>query len=176
MLSEIRGYTKKVLYHEACGAWLGGLEGRHSTEAMKFHNQWTMFGNFIVVGSFLQVEVLMNKEDLPMPRRNTAGFRRRRQAEAALDIKTIYSLVMQDMKTKFAAKELTDEQKTEATRVITETQKMLGDSSFSVLGLERGDKSQSEVLEVLAEYRDAGNMTEAQNNAIKKLAVDTQVC
>merc|ERR1712002_435602 len=63
----------------------------------------------------------------------------------------------------------------DATRVITETQKMLGDTSFSVLGLERGDKSQSEVLKVLAVYRDAGNMTEAQNNAIKKLAVDTQV-
>merc|ERR1712002_307054 len=63
----------------------------------------------------------------------------------------------------------------DATRVITETQKLLGDTSFTVLGLERGDKSQSEVLGVLAEYKDAGNMTEGQNTAIKKLAVDTQV-
>merc|ERR1719431_278871 len=173
MLSDIRGYTKEVLYHEACGAWLGGLEGRSSTEAIKFHSRWTMFGNFIVVGSFLQVEVLMNKVGLPVPR--TGGFRRRRQADTGLDIKTIYSLVMQDMKTKFDVKELTDEQKTEATRVITETQKLLGDTSFTVLGLERGDKSQSEVLGVLAEYKDAGNMTEGQNTAIKKLAVDTQV-
>merc|ERR1719431_1234412 len=173
MLSDIRGYTKEVLYHEACGAWLGGLEGRSSTEANKFHSQWTKFGNFIVVGSFLQVEVLMNKVGLPVPR--ITGFRRRRQADTGLDIKTIYSLVMQDMKTKFDAKELTDEQKTEATRVITDTQKLLGDTSFTVLGLERGDKSQSEVLAVLAEYKDAGNMTEGQNTAIKKLAVDTQV-
>ena len=44
--------------------------------------------------------------------------------------------------------------------MITETQKRLGDTSFDVLGLERGDKSQSEVLAVLAEYKDAGNMTE----------------
>jgi hypothetical protein len=29
-----------------------------------------------------------------------------------------------------------------------------------VLGLERGDKSQSEVLAVLVEYKDAGIMTE----------------
>ena len=40
-----------------------------------------------------------------------------------------------------------------------------------MLGLERGDKSQSEVLAVLAEFKDAGNMTEEQ-----KLAVETQVC
>ena len=99
MLSYIRGYTKEVLYHEACGAWLGGLEGRSSTEAIKFHSQWTMFGNFIVVGSFLQVEVLMNKVGLPVPRFQ-GGFRRRRQADTGLDIKTIYSLVMHDLKTK----------------------------------------------------------------------------
>merc|ERR1740137_34476 len=79
------------------------------------------------------------------------------------------------MKTKFDAKELTDIQKTEATKVITETQKMLGDTSFAVLGLERGDKSQSEVLAVLAEYKDAGNMTIDQNTQVQKLAVDTQV-
>merc|ERR1719370_1523034 len=175
MLSDIRGYTKEVLYHEACGAWLGGLEGRSSTEAIKFHSQWTMFGNFIVVGSFLQVEVLMNKAGLPAPRLSSGKFRRRRQADAGLDIKTIYALLMNDMKTKFEAKELTDEQKTEATRVITETQKLLGDTSFTVLGLERGDKSQSEVLAVLAEYKEAENMTASQNTEIKKLAVDTQV-
>ena len=32
--------------------------------------------------------------------------------------------------------------KAEAMRVITETQKMFGDASFDVFGLERGDKSQ----------------------------------
>ena len=52
---------------------------------------------------------------------------------------------------------------------------MLGDASFDVLGLERGDKSQSEVLAVLAEYKDAGNITEEQNTQVQKLAVDTQV-
>ena len=51
-----------------------------------------------------------------------------------------------------------------------------GDTSFDVLGLERGDKSQSEVLAVLAEYKDAGNMTEELNTQVQKLAVDTQVC
>merc|ERR1719228_2893110 len=79
------------------------------------------------------------------------------------------------MKAKFDAQELTDEQKAAATRIITETQKLLGDTSFAVLGLERGDKSQAEVLAVLAEYKDSGNMTQDQNNQVKKLAVDTQV-
>ena len=44
--------------------------------------------------------------------------------------------------------------------MITETQKRLRDPSFDALGLERGEKSQSEVLAVLAEYKDAGNMTQ----------------
>eukprot|EP00091_Calanus_sinicus_P004863 TRINITY_DN1522_c1_g1_i3.p1 TRINITY_DN1522_c1_g1~~TRINITY_DN1522_c1_g1_i3.p1 ORF type:complete len:211 (-),score=70.30 TRINITY_DN1522_c1_g1_i3:65-676(-) len=121
-------------------------------------------------------EVLMNENVVPKPRMNGGFSRRKRQAEVdGIDYKNIYSLVMNDMKTKFDAKELTDDQKTEATRVITETQKMLGDTSFDVLGLERGDKSQSEVLAVLAEYKDAGNMTEEQNTQVQKLAVDTQV-
>ena len=118
----------------------------------------------------------MNEMVVPKPR-NTGGFsRRKRQADVdGIDYKSLYSLVMHDMKTKFDAKELTDDQKTEATRVTTETQKRLGDTSFDVLGLERGDKSQSEVLAVLAEYKDAGNMTEEQNTQVQKLAVDTQV-
>ena len=43
-----------------------------------------------------------------------------------------------------------------------------------VLGLERGELSQEEVLSVLAEYRNSGNMTQAQNTQIQQLAVDTQ--
>eukprot|EP00091_Calanus_sinicus_P004862 TRINITY_DN1522_c1_g1_i1.p1 TRINITY_DN1522_c1_g1~~TRINITY_DN1522_c1_g1_i1.p1 ORF type:complete len:1087 (-),score=342.03 TRINITY_DN1522_c1_g1_i1:65-3325(-) len=176
LLSDVRSNTRPVLYHEACGAWLGGKEGGRTEDAIQIYNQWNMMGQFIVVGSFLQVEVLMNENVVPKPRMNGGFYRRKRQAEVdGIDYKNIYSLVMNDMKTKFDAKELTDDQKTEATRVITETQKMLGDTSFDVLGLERGDKSQSEVLAVLAEYKDAGNMTEEQNTQVQKLAVDTQV-
>ena len=82
---------------------------------------------------------------------------------------------MEDMKLKFDAKELTDNQKMEVTKVITKTQKVLGDTSFAVLGLERGEKTQSEVLAVLAEYKNAGNMTEEQKYQVQRLAVDTQV-
>ena len=46
---------------------------------------------------------------------------------------------------------------------------------FQVLGLERGELSQQEVLSVLSEYRTSGNMTQTQNTQIQQLAVDTQV-
>ena len=82
---------------------------------------------------------------------------------------------MKDMKQKFDAKTLSDFQKLEATKIIAETQQMLGDHSFAVLGLEREGKSQTEVLAVLAEYKDAGNMTEKQTLEVQQLAVDTQV-
>ena len=82
---------------------------------------------------------------------------------------------MDDMKSKFDRGNLTDIQKQEATRIISETQRLLGDSSLAVLGLERGNLSQNEVLAVLAAYKEAGNMTESQNTDIRQLAVDTQV-
>ena len=68
LLSEIRGNAKPVMYHEACGAWLGGKEGSRSNEALEFYNQWNVLANFIVMGSFLQVEVLENGLVLPKPR------------------------------------------------------------------------------------------------------------
>ena len=48
-----------------------------------------------MVGSFLQVEVLMNEMVVPKPR-NTGGFsRRKRQADVVgIDYKSLYSLVM----------------------------------------------------------------------------------
>ena len=70
---------------------------------------------------------------------------------------------------------LSEDQKKEATTVITNTQSLLANTSFQVLGLERGELSQEEVLAVLAEYRNSGNMTQIQNNQIQQLAVDTQV-
>ena len=150
---------------------LGGKEVGHTQNAIQTLNQWNMMGQFIVVGSFLQVDVMMNEMVVTKPR-NTGGFSRcKRQAGVdGIDYKSLYSLVMNDMKTKFDAKELTDDQKTEATRVFTETQKVLGDTSFDLLGLGRGGRSQSEVLAVLVEYKDADNMTEEQNTQVQKLA------
>ena len=38
------------------------------------------------------------------------------------------------------------------------------------------EKSQLEVLVVLGEYKDTGNMTEEQSTLVQKADVDTQVC
>ena len=82
---------------------------------------------------------------------------------------------MQDLSAQFTAGSLTDNQKINATSTITETQGLLANSSFAVLGLERGNLTQREVLTVLSEYSDSGNMTTEQNEKIQQLAVDTQV-
>ena len=82
---------------------------------------------------------------------------------------------MQDLSAQFTAGSLTDNQKINATSTIIETQELLANSSFAVLGLERGNLTQREVLTVLSEYRDSGNMTTEQNEKIQQLAVDTQV-
>jgi hypothetical protein len=40
---------------------LGWEEGGQSQESNQTYNQWNMMGQFIVVGSILQVDVLMNE-------------------------------------------------------------------------------------------------------------------
>ena len=109
------------------------------------------------------------------------------------DYREVYSVVMAELSRMFSDGELSDGQKREATTVITSTQSLLANTSFQVrvlcswkwffkfclycqvLGLERGELSQEEVLSVLAEYRNSGNMTQTQNTQIQQLAVDTQV-
>jgi len=92
-----------------------------------------------------------------------------------LDIKQLYIDVMNDMKLKFQNGDLNQDQKIAATGVITETQSVLGQESFKVLGLQIGDKTSVQIFEVLKGWKDAGNMTAGQNNAMQDLAEDTQV-
>ena len=102
--------------------------------------------------------------------------RRKRQAEdSGVDYKAVYSRVMAVMTTKFNAKELTEEQKANATLAIISTQTMLGSYSFDVLGLEKANLTQDEILQTLQIYQEANNMTDHQSQQIAQLSVDTQV-
>ena len=92
-----------------------------------------------------------------------------------MDYKAIYTKVMHVMTTKFNAKELSEEQKTNATSAILTTQTMLASYSFDVLGLEKANLTQDEILKTLQIYQDSSNMTEAQSQRIAELSVDTQV-
>jgi len=92
-----------------------------------------------------------------------------------LDIKQLYIDVMNDMKVKFQNGDLNQDQKIAATRVITETQSLLGQESFEVLGLQVGDRNSVQIFEVLKGWKEAGNMTSQQNSAMQDLAEDTQV-
>merc|ERR1719370_56030 len=92
-----------------------------------------------------------------------------------LDIKKLYIDVMNDMKTKFQSGELDQDQKIAATGVITETQTLLGQKSFGVLGLQIGDRNSVQIFEVLKGWKEAGNMTSEQDTAMQDLAEDTQV-
>merc|ERR1719233_1389703 len=93
----------------------------------------------------------------------------------ALDIKNLYIDVMNDMKTKFQSGDLNQDQKIAATGVITETQTLLGQKSFEVLGLQIGDRNSVQIFEVLKGWKEAGNMTSEQDTAMQDLAEDTQV-
>ena len=62
-MDEVRGSVGSVMFHEACQHWLG------HDEARGFHIQWKHFNQFIVVGNFLQFEVLhSNWDNVPSPR------------------------------------------------------------------------------------------------------------
>ena len=91
------------------------------------------------------------------------------------DIKQLYIDVINDMKIKFESGGLNVDQKVAATGVITGTQMLLGEKSFEVLGLQIGDRNSIQIFEVLKGWKEAGNMTAQQDNAMQDLAVDTQV-
>ena len=167
MLGDVRGFTTPALYHEACSAWLGGQEGLEFTKA------WKALAELYVLGNHLQIVVIeYNLEGS----KSQVGRRRKRQVETiALDIKKLYIDVMNDMKVKFQNGDLNQDQKIAATGVITETQSLLGQKSFEVLGLQIGDMTSVQIFEVLKGWKEAGNMTDEQNTAMQDLAEDTQV-
>ena len=68
LVGEVRGDTRPVMYHEACLSWLGGTEGRESEESLLYHQQWVAYNHFIVVGNFLQFEILEQNFTNPKPR------------------------------------------------------------------------------------------------------------
>ena len=162
------------MYHDACLGWLGSEEGKESAESLMYRKQWKMYNEFIVVGNYLQFEVLMKGLSVPKPRGKQGFGRRKRQAET-VDHRAVYLKVMDVMRSKFNDGMLSDDQKKNATDIITTTQAMLSSYSFTVLGLEKGNLSSAEILNTLAVYRDSGNMTEEQSNQISSLAVDTHV-
>ena len=65
------------------------------------YNQWKVTGQFIVVESLLTVEVFMRQMMVPVPRMIGGFSRCKRQAEDDGIDYSIYSLVMNDMKTEF---------------------------------------------------------------------------
>ena len=70
-------------------------------DAIQMYNQWKVTGQFIVVESLLTVEVFMRQMMVPVPRMIGGFFRCKRQAEDDGIDYSIYSLVMNDMKTEF---------------------------------------------------------------------------
>ena len=92
-----------------------------------------------------------------------------------LDIKKLYIDVMNDMKNKFQTGDMNQDQKVAATGVIVATQSLLGQKSFEVLGLQIGNRNSVQIFEVLKGWKEAGNMTSQQDNAMQDLAEDTQV-
>jgi len=173
LVDEVRGSVGSVMFHEACQHWLG------HDEARGFHIQWKHFNQFIVVGNFLQFEVLhSNWDNVPSPRENV---RRKRQADAGVGTasaayyKQIYDEMMRLLGEMFRSGQLSNQQVATATNIINLTQDLLADSSFAVLGLERGDMTAQQILAVLQQYRDSNRLTPDQSTKINQLAIDTQI-
>jgi len=168
LVDEVRGSTGSVMYHEACQHWLGDEEAR------SFRIQWKQFNQFIVVGNFLQFEVLHSNwnKDYPSPRENV---RRKRQADTGAYYKQIYDEMMRLLGVMYGNGQLSNQQVAEATNIINFTQDLLADTSFSVLGLERGNMTAQQILAVLQQYRESNSMTPEQRNQINQLAIDTQI-
>ena len=165
-ITEVRGKVDYVMFQEACGLWLDGKEAS-STESDELFKQWTNFGELLLIGNFLQSQVL----DMVV----SPLQRQKRQAINGIDYNTTYNLVMGDMRAKFLENSLSEEQKEEASLTIRETQNILADYSLEVLGIERESMTLEETSAVLAEAKASGDMTLTQHALIQGYGVDTQV-
>ena len=165
-ITEVRSKVEAVMFQEACGLWLDGKEAS-STESDELLKQWNYFGELLLIGNFLQSQVL-NMAVSPLQRQ-------KRQAINGIDYNTTYNLVMGDMRAKFLENNLSEVQKEEASLTIRETQNILADYSLEVLGIERGSMTLEETSAVLAEAKASGNMTLTQHALIQGYGVDTQV-
>ena len=67
LCSARRGSVSGSMYHEACLGWLGSDEGKESGESLMYRKQWKMYNEFIVVGNFLQFEILEQNFSNPKP-------------------------------------------------------------------------------------------------------------
>merc|ERR1712142_940573 len=148
------------------GLWLDGKEAS-STESDELLKQWNYFGELLLIGNFLQSQVLNMAVSPPQ--------RQKRQAINGIDYNTTYNLVMGDMRAKFLENTLSEVQKEEASLTIRETQNILADYSLEVLGIERGSMTLEETSAVLAEAKASGNMTLTQHALIQGYGVDTQI-
>jgi len=174
-LGDVRGFTDKALYHEACSSWLGANQGIRGFESTEFSKAWKSLAEFYILGNHLQVAVVEYNLLEVASREVFRHKKRQAQDYSEIVVKDLYIDVMNDMKAKFESGALSNEQKTAATEVITETQVLLGEHSFNVLGLERGSRGSQEVFRILKQYKESGNMTAEQDLAMQKLAEDTQV-
>ena len=165
-ISEVRARVEPVMFQEACGLWLDGKESS-STESDEFFKQWSYFGELLLIGNFLQSQVL---DMLLSPLQ-----RQKRQTTNGIDYNRTYNVVMADMRAKFLENNLSEEQKEEASLTIRETQSILADYSLEVLGIERGFMTLEETSNVLAEAKASGDMTLTQHALIQGYGVDTQV-
>merc|ERR1712142_194684 len=148
------------------GLWLDGKEAS-STESDELLKQWNYFGELLLIGNFLQSQVLNMAVSPPQ--------RQKRQAINGIDYNTTYNLVMGDMRAKFLENTLSEVQKEEASLTIRETQNILADYSLEVLGIERGSMTLEETSAVLAEAKASGDMTLTQHALIQGYGVDTQI-
>merc|ERR1719175_296530 len=125
-----------------------------------------------------QFEVLHSNWDknVPSPRENV---RRKRQADAGVGTaayyKQIYDEMMRLLGEMFRSGQLSNQQVATATNIINFTQDLLADTSFAVLGLERGNMTAQQILAVLQQYRDTNRLTPEQSDKINQLAIDTQI-
>ena len=165
-ISEVRARVEPVMFQEACGLWLDGKESS-STESDEFFKQWSYFGELLLIGNFLQSQVL----DMVL----SPLQRQKRQTISGIDYNRTYNVVMADMRAKFLENNLSQDQKEEASLTIRETQSILADYSLEVLGIERGFMTLEETSNVLAEAKASGDMTLTQHALIQGYGVDTQV-
>jgi len=172
-IPEVRGHLSGQLFYEACAIWLNNGQNAYSGEGEGFVDAYENLAHWHISGAQVMNSYLHTTNE---------HSRRRREVTLNLletpeevDYRVLHDQVMEILMDQF--KGLSKEKRVEAANIITSTQELLGNGTLIAIGLDPQSVqlSQSDVLGIIGEYKESGNLDASQEAKIVTLATDAQV-
>jgi len=172
-IPEVRGHLSGQLFYEACAIWLNNGQNAYSGEGKGFVDAYENLAHWHISGAQVMNSYLHTTNEHSRRRReDTLNLL---ETPEEVDYRVLHDQVMEILMDQF--KGLSKEKKVEAANIITNTQELLGNGTLIAIDLDPQSVqlTQSDVLGIIGEYKESGNLNASQEAKIVTLATDAQV-